>query len=224
MVPGLEPADPQPSAPEQPEQTGGADFTALQEQLTSLAPSLDALRSTLEETRSAQVQEQAPEDAAPPEAEPPDLSFLSPEQDTYDPNQAAELLGRVIDQNVDQRTQAALAPLQEQLASFQLDQEAAALAQEFPELNDDEAIERVFADADKYAQQMKQPELAGSIPFARLVYMAGRAAELANEEQSPDVRTATLEGAGGAGAASSGGDRAEDALLAGARRSSLPFQ
>ena len=116
------------------------------------------------------------------------------------------------------------APIREQVSDLQRTHEAAALAADFPEMQDPDVMQRVFAQTAQLAQVLGAPELAGNFALARTVYMANRAYEIAQAESDGEEHppAAMLEGGGGAGPAGGGGSAAQ-AIVGAGRTNPLPF-
>src|SRR5215831_123452 len=212
------------------------DLAAIQQQLAELGPSLEQMRGMLAENQEAQAAwaEQQPQPGY--EGDPsqqfqqqpqPDLSFMNPDSPAYDPQQAATALAQLMQQESQQQVQAAVEPLQAQIATMEAQRQADLLAGEFPELEDPEIAQNVIDVSRQYAQMLGQPELGDNPAFWRMAYMAGRAADAANAEQQQQAPAATLEGAGGAspgGAVDAQQQLVQGILNAdGAGRSVLPF-
>lgn len=184
---------------EQGSQTGEAQQG--DQAITQLADQLQQLTTSQEETRQfLQSNPWAPqEEQQTPEV--PDLSFLDENSPQYDPEQAAQRLQQVMQaeagSEVERRMQEQLAPLQQQVQELRSQQGADALAAEFPEMKDPKVAQEVVDTAEKYAGILGQPELLSNFDFIRMTYMAGRAAQLQNEEGT-SPQAATLEGANGA--------------------------
>jgi hypothetical protein len=157
----------------------------------------------------------------------PDLSFMDPDSPAYNPQQTAVALAQMMEHQSQQQVQAAVEPLQEQIATMEAQRQADLLAGEFPELQDPEIAQNVIDVSRQYAQMLGQPALGDNPGFWRMAYMAGRAADAANAEQQGQPPAATLEGAGGAspgGAANEQEQLVQGILSAGgAGRSVLPF-
>ncbi len=200
--------------------------------LATIASGQDDLRSQLEQMRSYMEEQswQPPEVPAeqdtPPE--PADLSFVDPNEPNYDPQRAAGQLLEVLQQQNQQALSEALAPLQNDLQEVRSAREADYLAQEFPDLQNPETADAVFKATAEAVQAAGLPaEAAQNMQMVRLVYLAGRAQELAAGEQSEEQsqQVATLEGAGGASpGGSTGGLTAESIVSAPGGRSPLPFK
>jgi hypothetical protein len=77
--------------------------------------------------------------------------------------------------------------------------------------------------AGQLAEQMGQPELGQNPKFWRVVYMAGRAADAAAEEQGDISAPAGLESGAGATPGGGGGDLGDQIVGARAGRGVLPF-
>lgn len=217
---------------QQGQEQGQPDLAAIHQQLAELGPSLEQMRGMLTEQQEQQLawteQQQAAADGREPAQQPePDLSFMNPDSPAYDPQQAAMTLAQVMQQQSQQQVQAAVEPLQQQIANMEAQRQADLLAGEFPELQDPEIAQNVIDVSRQYAQMLGQPELGDNPGFWRMAYMAGRAADAANAEQQQQPPAATLEGAGGAspgGAANEREQLVQGILSAdGAGRSVLPF-
>jgi hypothetical protein len=168
-------------------------------------------------------QEAAPEEAQQESPE-LDLSFLDMDDPSYDPNTIAQRLGGLIDQTVEQRLQQGIAPLQQQQEEMRRQSEVQALVGEFPEFGDPETGKAVLQMAGQLAEAHGQPELAQEPWFWRVVYMAGRAADAAQDESGEIPAAAHLEGGAGAAPAGGGQDMG-DLIVGGGRRGAgvLPF-
>jgi hypothetical protein len=225
-APGQTPGGEQQQAPQ------GADAIAqMAETLQGLAGTQEEMRQFLSDQAAAgqQTQQQAETPAAPT---PPDLSFLDETSPQYDPQKAAERLQEVMRAEAGTETQRllqeALGPLQQQVGDMQRSQEADALVAEFPELGKAEVAEAVVKTAQQYAEMVGNPELAANTAFVRMTYMAGRAAQLAQQQEgaAAGAGAATLEGAGGAspGGAGQGATQTADSIATSwaDRRSVLP--
>jgi hypothetical protein len=206
------------------------DLASIQQQLSELGPSLEQMRGMLTEQQEAYLaQQQQQQDPAEPEPQQPeiDLSYMDPDNPAYNPQLAAQSLAQIMEQQSQQQVQAALAPLQEQVANMEAQRQADLLAAEFPELQDPDVAQNVIQVSRDYAKMLGQPELGDNPAFWRIAYMAGRAADVANGEQQEQPAAATLEGAGGAspaGAADQQQQLVQGILSAdGAGRSVLPF-
>lgn len=207
-------------------QQQGPDIGALAGQLEQLQGGQEELRQFL--LSNPWQQQEAAEPETPSEPEALDLSFLDPDDPGWDPQQVAQRLSGLIDQAAEQKMQ----PLQERLNSIEStnaearrEAEAERLANEFPELQQRDVAEQVVGAAQQIAEAYGQPELANEPWFWRMTYMAGRAAESAQQEGTEDPQAAHLEG--GAGARPGGSqqvDGAEQILSPGRRgRGALPF-
>lgn len=167
---------------------------------------LEGVPDTLEQMRSMMEQVAAGQQAPPPEQEPegyeydqPDLSYADPTSPNYNPDMAGQVLMDAIGQQQQQALQQALDPLQQKLSAMEADQQARALAEQFPELNDQKVADEVFAKTREWVDAAGLPaEAAQNYQVVKAVYMMGRAAELAASEQgSGEADAATLEGGGG---------------------------
>lgn len=204
---------------------GDAPSTAqIAEMLAAQQASQDQMYQYLQSQPWAQ--QEAPE--AEPEAAPElDLSFLDMDSPEYNPEQVAQRLGGLIEQTVEQRVQQgiqqAVTPLQQQQQEMIQRQQVAELVGEFPEMADEAVYTDVLKHATAIADAMGQPELRNNPVLWRITYMAGRAADAAQEESGEVPAAAHLEG--GAGAAPAGGGQDMGDAIVGARRgnSVLPF-
>jgi hypothetical protein len=208
---------------------GGPDINqlaaALGRQEATQQEMYDFLRQNFQPGEPGTTPEAQPQT---PETEPLDLSFLNMDDPSFDPSQMAQQLGQLIESTVEQRVQAgiqsAVQPLQGDVASMRREQEAAALVGEFPELGEAETSQEVLRVAGQLAEASGHPELAGEPWFWRLSYMAGRAADAAQEESGEVPAPAHLEsGAGATPAGRGAGMTAEDIVGAKRGASVLPF-
>jgi hypothetical protein len=179
---------------------GGPDLSGLVEQIGTIASGQEEMRQFLASNPWAA---QAGQEEAESGGE-LDLSFLDPAANVYEnPDAVAERLNQTLNGVVDQRTQAAVAPIQQQMVEMRRDQQARDLAAEFPELAEPDMAKKVAGPgglAVTLAEQLGRPELAAEPSFWRLAYMANKAAEAANAEQgSGDPGAAHLESGNGAG-------------------------
>lgn len=199
------------------------DTAALAQQLEALTGGQEEMRQFLMSQPWQQAEAQEAEQEIPGD-EPLDLSFLDPTEPGFDPNQVADRLGGLIDNVVEQRLQREINPLRESMDEQRRDLESRDLVAEFPEFGDPQIADQVVDASKQIAQAYGKPELANEPWFWRLTYMAGRAAESANEEGSGDPEAAHLEGGGGA---RPGGnpqvDLGEQIVSARRGRSVLPF-
>ncbi len=208
-------------------QDGGVDLAqlaaGLAEQKTTQQEMYDFLRS---EPWQAQEPGQQQPEASP---DPLNLDFLNMDDPGFDPGQMAEKLGSLIEQTVEQRVKQgidqAVTPLQQQQEQMQREQEAAALVAEFPEFGEEETANAVLKTAGQLAEAYGQPELANKPWFWRMTYMAGRAADAAQEEQAETPAPGHLESGAGATPAGGRGGGMTAGDIVGAKRgaSVLPF-
>jgi hypothetical protein len=178
----------------------GPDLSGMVDQIGQIASGQEEMRQYL-----ASNPWQQPE--AEPEAQQDeglDLSWLDPNAQQYeDPAQVAQRLNDQISGAVEQRVQALTDPMREQMAEMRRDQQARDLAAEFPEIATDEMANQIAGPgglAAQMADQLGQPGLAAEPSFWRLVYMAHKQAEQANNG-SDGPGAAPLESAGGPGPA-----------------------
>jgi hypothetical protein len=154
--------------------------------------------------------------------------FLDPADPSYDPNQVAQQLSDVVERVVQQRVEQSVAPLQEQVQDVRRERDWQAIADEFPELVDEQVAKPVFQLAKTLAEHNGHAELAQEPWFVRMAYITGKAMETANEEGAEAPSAAHLEGGGGAAPAGSQVDAltqvfgGEEGIPLG--RKVLPFQ
>jgi hypothetical protein len=213
------------------QQTDGAEGGA---DLQQLAAGLAAQQATQQEMyqflQSQPWQQEPAQEQAEPAASPElDLSFLNMDDPEFDPGQMADRLGSLIESTVEQRVQQgieqAVTPLQQQQEQMQREQEASALVAEFPEFGEPETANAVLQTAGQLAEAANRPELANEPWYWRLTYMAGRAADAAQEEQGDVPAPGHLESGAGAAPAGGAGRGMTAGDIVGAKRgaSVLPF-
>jgi hypothetical protein len=206
---------------------GGVDLSQLAAGLAQQQASQQEMYDFLRSQPWSQQEEQGQQQEASPE--PLNLDFLNMDDPGFDPGQMAERLGSLIESTVEQRVKQgidqAVTPLQQQQEQMQREQEAAALVAEFPEFGEAETANAVLATASQLAEAYGQPDLANKPWFWRMTYMAGRAADAAQEEQGDTPAPGHLEsGAGGAPAGGRGGGMTADDIVGAKRGASvLPF-
>lgn len=201
------------------QQTSEATIAQMAETLQGLAGTQEEMRQFLATQAEAGA---AAADAATQQQEQPkpaDLSFLDESSPQYDPEQAAARFDQVMREaagsEAQRLMQEQLAPLQQQVADMRTEREADTLMGEFPELGKPEVAAEAMKTVELAAEQIGRPELAGNAQFVRYIYMAGRAAELAQKQDGASgAGVATLEGAGGAspGGADQGAEAAANAI------------
>jgi DNA-binding transcriptional MerR regulator len=190
----------------QPQSEGQAESQGPD--LSQITGQLETLGTGLEEMRQFMQAQQQPAEPQQEEqgADEVDLSWLD-QVSLEDPSvaQAAQAkLNEQLSGIVDQRTQAAVQPLMQQLTSLQHDIQARDLAAEYPELATEEMAQKVAGRgglAEQMAGQLGNPELASQPSFWRLVYMAHKAAETASQDGSENPGAGHLEGGSGPGPA-----------------------
>jgi hypothetical protein len=189
---------------------GNEAIAQLSEQLTTLSSGQDQMREFLEGLAQQQGGEQ--EGQQEERQELPDLSVFDESRPGYSEQQAAEALQQLMQTEADRRVQEAVGPLQERVDDMQRDRENDALIAKYSDLGDEKVAQSVVDTAQRYAAVLNQPGLVQSPKFVELVYLAGRATELAQQQQdgAADGAVATLEGVGGArpGGAGQGADPA----------------
>jgi len=201
---------------------GGPDLSGMVDQIGQIAAGQEEMRQFLA-SNPWQAQEA---EAEQPDGGELDLSWLDPQSAVYEnPDAVAQRLNEQINGAVDQRVQALTAPMAEQMAEMRRDQQARDLAAEFPEIATDEMANRIAGRgglAEQMAHQLGQPGLAAEPSFWRLVYMASKAAETANEGGPEGPETARLEAGGGPGpAAQTNEDIVKGIMEAGGRGSKV---
>jgi hypothetical protein len=178
----------------------GPDLSGMVDQIGQIASGQEEMRQYLA-SNPWQAQEPAAEEA---QDEGLDLSWMDPQNPVYeDPAAVAQRLNDQISGAVEQRVQALTDPMREQMAEMRRDQQARDLAAEFPEIATDEMAQQIAGPgglAAQMADQLGQPGLAAEPSFWRLVYMAHKQAEQANNG-SDGPGAASLESAGGPGPA-----------------------
>ncbi len=196
-----------------------------------------SLQEGQEELRQFIQQQQAPETDPLAEPDPEfDFSFLEQfagpdgldgeqqqEQQApgFDPAQFAQQFGEQVQRAVDAR----VAPIEQQQQQMEYQRGVEALAAEFPDLGQPEVLQDVAQATSQYAEIIGQPELATQPAFMRLIYMAGRAADLANDEAGDAPGVAHIEGGGGAGAGGGQQMNMADVFSGGPKGSGvLPFR
>lgn len=182
----------------QAQQSGGPDLSALTDTLGQLQQGQEEIRGWFEQQR------QQAQQSGDPEPDVPDLSFLD-QGLNLDPGIDPEAVNRqfadVVSNVADQRAQALIAPLQQQVETMQRDQLAADLVSEFPELATPEAAQRIAGKgglAEQLAESLGVPQLAGNPLMWRVAHMMDKAAESANGSGSTDPGAASLESGNGA--------------------------
>lgn len=179
--------------------------------LGQLAEQLGQFGGSLEEMRQS-LQALQPQQAAEQQGEQIDMSWLD-----GDMGQQLDQFGQpVVDQAaleqrnqamlaaIDQRAQALVQPVADKLEEQRRNNEARDLGNEFPELKTNEMAQFIAGRgglAEQAAHAFGQPHLAAEPAFWRLVYMAHKASDLANQQGSGDAGAAHLEGGGGPGPA-----------------------
>ncbi len=165
--------------------------------LGALTTQLDKIGETLESQREYLQSEPWKPEPAPVEPEPPDFGFLDETQPGFTPEQAAKQLQSIIETAAQEKANAVVTPIQEQLHTLQLEQQSQDLLARYPQMADNEVAQVVIDHAHQFAEAIGKPELAANPQVWEMVYLAGRANEQAQQEdQSPP--SATLMGAGGA--------------------------
>lgn len=187
----------------QQQQAAGVDVGQFAGQLDQLSQSHDQLFQMLQSAPWAQEGEG--EGEAIEEPGELDLSFLDGTDPSFDPDQAAQRLAQTFDQRVEQKAQQLIKPLEQKLSSIdeqraddRRELEADRLVTEFPEFGDENVRSEVVNASFQIADAYGWGEVAKEPSFWRLVYMAGRAAQSANEEGTDGPQAAHLEGGAGA--------------------------
>lgn len=225
----------------------GPDFGAMQSTLQQVVQGQESMREFLQSAPWQEIQQaqQTGQEADPNAFEGLDLSYLDPEVAAQmEPQQLQQMLGQTIQQQAQSVAEKMLNdrinPLQEQIAEQQHNQEVNALVGEFPELAEEETAQQVLGAAKQLAEQMAPAlaqalgrpgdaaqiaqALANSPAHWRTTYMAGRAADAAQEESGDINAPASLESGAGATPGGGGGDSRADSIVNAGRGSSvLPF-
>lgn len=186
------------------QQQGGPDLSALADQLGTLSAGQDEMREFL------QSQPWQTTDGAQPEGQPEagpeldlDLSQYIDAEGQYDPAQVSQMLserlGEVVEKVVEQR----LEPLRQETKDMRQEREWQVIADQFPELANEEVARPVFEMAKEMSEHNGHPELAQEPWFVRVVYTGMKALEAAGEEGAETPSAAHLEGGGGAAPAGS---------------------
>jgi hypothetical protein len=156
-----------------------------------------------------------------------DLSFLDPGDPQFDPEQIAQRLSGLVDQVAQQRLEAGLAPLQEQMQDMRREREWQSIAEEFPELVDEQVAKPVFQLAKRrWLSTTDTPSSHRSRGSSAWPTSPARRWR-ANEEGAETPSAAHLEGGGGAAPAGSQVDALTQVFGAGEDqplgRRALPF-
>lgn len=192
---------------QQGEGQAAPDYGQMTEQLQALAQGQEQMREYLQTNPWAAQEGGEPEQ----EAEQPqyDLSQLGIDESYMDDAQAEQfraglndLIQQAAGQIVDQR----LGPVNQQLSNFQMEREAERIVNEHPDLGTPEVANEVVGLTHQYVEQNmshlppEMQEAAKNSPAMwRLMYLANRGVQAANEEGASDgAQAATLEGGGGA--------------------------
>lgn len=206
----------------------GPDFAGMQQALSQQGETLESMREFLQSNPWQQIQQAQGEEAGEQESDPfegLDLGYLEDPSIAagMDPQQFSQQLAQTISQAAEQIADKRVGPVEQQLTEMQHQNAVTALVGEFPEMAEEETAQQVLGAASQLAQSMGQPELANKPQFWRVVYMAGRAADAAQEEQGNVPAPVGLESGAGATPGGGGGDLGDQ--IVGARRGSqvLPF-
>lgn len=215
---------------QQQQQGDGPDVTAAIRD--AMAPFAQGQSELLDFLRSGQ---QAGGEEAQQEGEPEiDLSWLDSLGEPgaqLDPQALQqglmESLGPVIEQKAQQLVDQRIGPMSETLSNMERETHMERLVDEFPDMGDQEIAGQVVSTAHQLVQGNQWPQEVAQDPrFWRLIFMAGRGAETAQEEQEGGEESlpALLGGASGSG--SGGGEQQHpgDAIVTARRgRGVLPF-
>jgi hypothetical protein len=185
-------------------QQQGPDISALADQIGNLTATQDEMHQLL---RSEPWRSEAADGGQEQQAEEPefelDLSQLVEPDGQYDPAQVAQQFSQQVSEVVAQRVEQGLAPLQEQVRDMRQEREWQVIADQFPELADEQVARPVFEMAKTMSEQNGHPELAQEPWFVRVVYTGMKSLEAAAEEGAEAPSAAHLEGGGGAAPAGS---------------------
>lgn len=203
---------------------GGLDYAALQQSLDATNQSVGEMREFLQSNPWQQVQNAEPAEQSDDGLGELDLGYLDPETAAMmEPAELQQRLTQTITQAAEKIADQRVAPLQEGLDEIRRENAVNALVGEFPEFGEPETAQQVVEAAGQLAQSMNRPDLANEPDFWRLVYMAGRAADAAQEEQGEVPAPASLESGAGATPGGGGGDLGDQIVGAGRGGSVLPF-
>lgn len=201
---------------------------AMAQQMQEFGQQLEPMREFLQSQQWQDIQQAQGQEPGQQEGDPfegLDLGYLEDPAIAagMDPNQFSQQLAQTISQAAEQIADKRVGPVEQRMQEMQRQQDVAALVGEFPEMAEEETAQQVLAAASQLAQQMGQPELAENPQFWRVVYMAGRAADAAAEEQGEIPAPGQLESGAGATPGGGGGDLGDQ--IVGARRgaSVLPY-
>jgi hypothetical protein len=204
----------------------GLDASALADQFGQLTEGQEEMRQVLAGLQEHLTQPQQEVEQGPP---PLDLNAAGLEQAGGDPGEgfddaaaAQELAGHVT-----AAMHAHTAPLREQVSDLQRTIDIKDLVAELPELGEPETMRVVLDNARVIVESEGLPREMGARPgFVRLVYLAGRAMEIAQTEEAAgeQPQAAHLEGGGGAGPGGGRGVGPAHSIVDAGRHNPLPFQ
>jgi hypothetical protein len=193
------------------QESGGEDPYAIAREIAQQA--LTEFQQNLPAQQQVETQQQDPD---------LDLSFLDPAEPGFDADQVMQHFQQVA-QEVAQRENK---ELREGLENLRMENEAAILLGEHPEMADPQIYQDVVKAAQVYAQRLGTPELGNKPQFWGHVYKLAKAEQARQEEEASNApRAAHLEGGGGAAPSGSQVDLGD--LIVGAPQggsSVLPFQ
>jgi hypothetical protein len=172
-------------------QAAGQDFGQLMDTLSQLSEGQEQVRQLLASQPWQPEQE-------PGQEQTPTFEYGDPNDPAWDEQAEQERLAQYVKGLSRSEAEQLVAPFQEQIREMRMEREADKLTDEFPELAVPEVAEEVVKTARMLAEANGDPEMANKPWVWRLVYMAGRAAEAANEEGAETPEAARLEGGGGA--------------------------
>jgi hypothetical protein len=209
---------------------GQPDFSALSQQLEQLAGSQEEMRQFLA-SNPWQGQSEGGGDAGAEGDDFGDGDLEGFADDEFgDPTEA--IAGEMADAFLGVTEQAvapvaqALSETRQELNDFRQAVDYERLAHELPELADPEVAEDAISYAHQIAQALGVPQLGSNPQMVRLVYLAHRALQTAQEEGAePAPDPAHVEGGGGAVAGKSSGSAADQIMSPPGKRgaSVLPF-
>jgi hypothetical protein len=204
----------------------------MAQQMQEFGQQLEPMREFLQSNPWQEIQQAQGDPQQQQESDPfsgLDLGFLEDPSVAaqMDPEQFSQQLSQTIsqaaEQIADRQVEQRVGPVEQRLTEMQRAQEVTALVGEFPEFGEEDTAKQVLQAAGQLAEQMGQPELGQQPSFWRLVYMAGRAADAAAEEQGDISAPAGLESGAGATPGGGGGDLGDQIVGARAGRGVLPF-
>lgn len=190
----------------------GFDGAQMAQTFEGFTQSQEEMRQQMQQINEVlQAQPWSQQQQGEPEQQMPELDLSQYGIDTDESQQIAQNITALAQQQAQEQFQQLVGPMQQEFNQWKNEQQAQQLTSEFPELRDPEVANKIAGPnglARTLAEQMGIPDAAGNMGFIRLVYMAGRAAEMNQEQNADPERPAHLEG--GAGAGPGGGQQGSD--------------